>query len=182
MRRLENTYRHEPHSLKQIVDTVNNIAQPNNWSGAFAELAVYDHLNHGSLPERSMVDPISLDVTLGMSASFTTALGGKPTNVDGLIKEFGVYFDIKCLKDNVTEILEVSTMNLSSALVFNFASKQNTTNTSLLRRLRKIEISFVKNYSTKLPCKCDQQPFRARSLRSYRIEYYGVVASCPLKM
>lgn len=106
LRRLQSIYRNDSNSLKEVLNAVNNIARRGNWQGAFAELAAFDHLNYQSFPYSILEDPIRLNVTLPAFSSFAEELGGDATNVDGFVEEFGLYFDVKCLKDNITEILE----------------------------------------------------------------------------
>lgn len=106
LRRLERVYYSDPTSLREVLNAVNNIARRGNWQGAFAELAAFDHLNNQSSGYAVLEDPIRLNVTLPASRSFAEELGGDATNVDGFVEDFGLYFDVKCLKDNITEILE----------------------------------------------------------------------------
>jgi hypothetical protein len=106
LRRLEHVYHSDPKSLAEILNAVNNTARRGNWQGAFAELAAFDHLNNHSSRHSVLQDPIRLNITLPASRSFAEELGGAATNVDGFVEDFGLYFDVKCLKDNITEILE----------------------------------------------------------------------------
>jgi hypothetical protein len=106
LRRLERVYHSDPNSLKEVLNAVNNIARRGNWQGAFAELAAFDHLNNQSSRHTVLQDPIRLNITLPASKSFAEELSGDATNVDGYVEDFGLYFDVKCLKDNITEILE----------------------------------------------------------------------------
>lgn len=99
LRRLKNIYGNVPDYLKEIIVQVNEVGSKKNWEGAFAELATFDHFNksHG-------YSPIQPNVTLPNSSSFALELGKKATNLDGYVDGL-FYFDVKCLKDNVNDIL-----------------------------------------------------------------------------
>lgn len=103
LQRLKRIYSPEPDYLKDILVQVNQIADENNWEGAFAELAAYDFLNKTN-PYR--IHPIKPNVTLDMKQTYAFKLGNKEANLDGFIDDLDLYFDIKCFKDNVDEILE----------------------------------------------------------------------------
>lgn len=105
--RLKMIYGTHPEYLKEILVQVNEISSVKNWEGAFAELAAYDHLNGDILKLKTYIyNPIKPNVTLPNNESFALELGKKATNLDGLVEDRTLYFDVKCLKDNVTEILE----------------------------------------------------------------------------
>ncbi len=105
--RLKLIYGTHSEYLKDILVQVNEISSEKNWEGAFAELAAYDHLNSDILKHKTYIhNPIQPNVTLPSSESFALELGKKATNLDGLVEDRTLYFDVKCLKDNVTEILE----------------------------------------------------------------------------
>jgi len=101
LKRLKKIYTPHPTFLKEILVQVNEIQSLKNWDGAFAELAAFDHLNSTD----ELYEPINPNVTLSSSKSLAGKLGKKETNLDGFIKEYSLYFDIKCLKDNNEEIL-----------------------------------------------------------------------------
>ena len=105
LERLKKIYSTHPNYLIEIIVQVNEIANIKNWKGAFAELAAYDHLNSDILNHRSYIyNPIQPNVTLPKEKSFALELG-KSANLDGYVEDRPLYFDVKCLKDNVTEIL-----------------------------------------------------------------------------
>lgn len=88
-------------SEQELLTTVAQIADPKNWEGAYAELAVYDIMNRALEG-----DTIELNVDLNSTESFTYELGGKVTNVDGHILYNDVYFDVKILADSVGDVLD----------------------------------------------------------------------------
>lgn len=103
LNRLKTIYSKELDCLKEIIIQVNEIADDKNWEGAFAELAAYDHLNSGLLKYTDK--PIKPNITFPNIKSFSSELGKQETNLDGVIEEYQIYFDVKCLKDNVKDIL-----------------------------------------------------------------------------
>lgn len=107
LQRLNKIYFTNAEYRKEILVQVNQIADSKNWQGAFAELAAYDHLNGDILNHKAFIqEPIQPNVTLSNNKSFALELGKHETNVDGFIEDVGLYFDVKCLKDNVSEILD----------------------------------------------------------------------------
>lgn len=107
LKRLKSIYDASPTSLQKLIVQVNEIASIKNWQGAFAELAAFDHLNNDLLEKNNFLfSPIEIDVTLPKEESFALELNKQEANLDGYIDEFGLYFDIKVLKDNVGEILD----------------------------------------------------------------------------
>jgi len=106
LERLKTIYSTHPSYLTEIIIPVNEIASMKNWEGAFAELAAYDHLNGDILSHKTYIqNPIQPNITLLNSKSFALELGKAITNLDGFVEDRPLYFDVKCLKDNVTEIL-----------------------------------------------------------------------------
>lgn len=107
LNRLKNIYSPYPAFLQKIIMQVNEIASVKNWQGAFAELAAFDHLNNDLLEHNNFLfSAIEPDVAMSKDESFASEMGKQEANLDGYINEFGLYFDIKVLKDNVAEILE----------------------------------------------------------------------------
>lgn len=106
LKRLKTIYSTHPSYLTEIKVQVNEIASVKNWEGAFAELAAYDHLNSDILNHKTYIhNPIQPNITLPNTKSFALELGKNATNLDGFVEDRLLYFDVKCLKDNVTEIL-----------------------------------------------------------------------------
>ncbi len=117
IKRLRSIYINDPANLSSIIVKVNEIAGKSNWDGAFAELAAYDHLSQDLLHHSNYIyKPIKLDQTIDASKTFASELGQTKTNLDGLIDDFSLYFDVKVFKDVVTQILE----NLFKALKKHF--------------------------------------------------------------
>ncbi len=107
LERLNKIYLTNADYRKEILVQVNQIADSKNWEGAFAELTAYDHLNSDILNRKDFIqEPIRPNLTLPNSRSFASELGKHETNIDGFVEDVGLYLDVKCLKDNVTEILE----------------------------------------------------------------------------
>jgi len=106
LERLKTIYSTHPTYLTEIKVKVNEVASEKNWEGAFAELAAYDHLNSDILNHKTYIhNPIQPNITLPNTKSFALELGKSATNLDGYVKDRHLYLDVKCLKDNVTEIL-----------------------------------------------------------------------------
>ena len=103
LKRLQEVYSKNPKSLIEILVQVNEIQSEKNWEGASAELAAYDYLNSNL---DYLFEPIQPNITLSNKLSFAKDVGKQETNLDGFIKEHNIYFDVKCLKDNVKEILQ----------------------------------------------------------------------------
>lgn len=107
LHRLKEIYSTHSEYLKDIIVQLNLIADNSNWEGAFAELATYDHLNQDILNHKTYIhNPIKPNVTLSNTVSFAAECGKHETNLDGFVEDRLLYFDVKCFKDNVTEILE----------------------------------------------------------------------------
>ncbi|MGA2296074.1 MAG: hypothetical protein ABSG15_00815 [FCB group bacterium] len=107
LERLRSIYSTHPTYLADILFKVNDIARNKNWRGAFAELAAYDYLNSDILNHKNyIVTPIRPNITLPNTKSFAFELGKHKANLDGYVEDCPMYFDVKCFKDNVTEILE----------------------------------------------------------------------------
>jgi hypothetical protein len=98
LKRLKFLYNNDPNLITQI----KLIADSKNWEGAYAELVAYDKLNKNDW----LLYPIQLNVDVEKDKTFMAELGGNEANLDGYIKEFDIYFDVKCFKDNVMDILK----------------------------------------------------------------------------
>ena len=103
LERLKNIYSNNPIYLREIIVQVNEIQSAKNWDGAFAELSAFDHLNSN---QDYLFGPIKPNVTLRSSRSLAGEMGKQESNLDGFLEQHRIYFDVKCLKDNVNEILE----------------------------------------------------------------------------
>jgi hypothetical protein len=107
LQRLKLIYSTHPNYMRDILVKVNEVSSKKNWEGAYAELAAYDHLNQDILNHKTYINnPIKPNVTLSSTVSFAQELGKQVTNLDGFVEDRPLYFDVKCFKDNVTEILE----------------------------------------------------------------------------
>ncbi len=106
LNRLKKIYETHPKYLKEIIVQVNEVASIKNWEGAFAELAAFDFMNQPILGNKTyMHTPIQPNITLDKSKSLAGLLGKQATNLDGFVVDTPLYFDIKCFKDNVSDIL-----------------------------------------------------------------------------
>ena len=107
LKRIKKIYGNDPELLTPILVQVNEVASKKNWQGAYAELAAFDQLNKDFISDQySLLNPIVSDVTESKTFTYADELGKQACNLDGHISDFDTYFDIKVLKDNVTEILE----------------------------------------------------------------------------
>jgi hypothetical protein len=93
--------------LKNLISKVCNIADNKNWKGAYAELAAYDFLNKGFLEDASLLmTPITIEQQVKVTRTYAAEIGKTgPISIDGYFKDFDVFFDVKCFKDNASEIL-----------------------------------------------------------------------------
>ncbi len=94
------SHSHRPTLLK----AVNEIAYANNWHGAAAEVAALDYF----LSARDFLpDEPELDVYIDGQRTFHRLLGHTgDANLDLHFAEYDCFTDVKCLKDNVKELLE----------------------------------------------------------------------------
>lgn len=108
LKRLNKIYTAPDDNRSHLINTINQIAKSNNWRGAFAELTAYDFFNNQFLENRTCLSkPIMLNRYVSNNRTFSEELGLKgDANLDGYFQNFDVYFEVKSLKDNVTEILE----------------------------------------------------------------------------
>ena len=105
--RLKAIYSTHPDYLKEILVQANLIASTPNWEGAFAELSAFDQLNQDILRHKTYIhNPIKPNITIDKSKTFALELGKHEANLDGFVEDRPLYFDIKCFKDNVNEILQ----------------------------------------------------------------------------
>lgn len=85
-----------------LLRAVNEVADPKNWEGAYAELAGLDFL----LSCQDYSSDVNLDVTLPAKDSIAAEFGKQNTNLDVCLIEFETYLDIKCLSDKSRTILD----------------------------------------------------------------------------
>jgi len=149
-----------------LFDQVNLISSriDNNWKEAYAELASFDFMNQDFLKEKNYLsDPIIQNHDIPNNRTFSYELGKSGNaNLDGYFDEFGAFFDIKCLKDNVSEILEgiyqdlklkINYSNLTISAEYyldtSYEEYQKKRNELLEELVRKIDVSqkptFVKS-------------------------------------
>lgn len=105
--RLRDIYAENPDYLREIKVQANEIANPSNWEGAFAELATYDHFNKDILARKQyLYTPIKPNVTIPATRTFAAEFGKVNANLDGQIEQYDVYFDVKRFADVVGELLK----------------------------------------------------------------------------
>lgn len=101
--RLASRYTTQNQFRNTLLEAVNNIPQPKNWEGAYAELAAIDFFN----ADNDWIDPpIELSKTVPASETLAAAMGMKNVNFDGHYPDFGVSFDVKVLQDKIGSMLE----------------------------------------------------------------------------
>lgn len=104
LKRLKLIYKENPNYYKEIVDQILNMAS-RNWEGAFSEIAVFDYFNQDILGDQNVLTkPVKPNVTISNRKTFAYQLGKSKANLDGFIQDINMYFDVKCLKDNVGEM------------------------------------------------------------------------------
>lgn len=84
----------------KLLEAVKQVADPNNWEGAYAEIVAYDIMHNDTI-----FSDVKLDVTLNANESYAGDLGGAATNEDIYIGDYDLYFDIKCFADTTKNIL-----------------------------------------------------------------------------
>lgn len=103
--RLKKTYENTDY-YKRLLVKIKEVANRQNWKGAYAELVAYDILNRQKLAE-----PIALENSLAAETSIAQHMNKSNknkinVNLDGYISEYELYFDVKILADTVSEILD----------------------------------------------------------------------------
>lgn len=94
-------------SYQDLLNTVMEVADQNNWKGAYGELAAYDFMWNDNI-----ITPMVLDNTLPGSDSYACQLlknNGRAyndTNEDGYLDDYDLYFDVKILSDTVLNVLK----------------------------------------------------------------------------
>lgn len=86
-----------------VLEAVNNIPQPKNWEGAYAELAAIDFFNSDVDWLRSSIE---LSRTVPASETLASAKGMTNVNFDGHYPDYGVSFDVKVLQDKIGSMLK----------------------------------------------------------------------------
>ena len=102
LKRLKDAYDGHP-SRDSLLTQVNEIGSRRNWQGAAAELAAIGFFCSGL---EWLLESPRLDVDIHVSESLAGKFGMKKANLDVYFKRFGIYTDVKVLKDNVTEVIE----------------------------------------------------------------------------
>ncbi len=107
LKRLNTIYSNHDDNRKELLVQINLIADEKNWDGAFAELATFDYLNQDILKDGNYLsESITLNHTISKEKTFSEQLGKNESNLDGFYIDYDIYFDVKCFKDNVREILQ----------------------------------------------------------------------------
>jgi len=89
-------------NFKDLLTTVNLVADDKNWEGAYGEIVAYDFLNSNN---NWLREPLSLEVTVPATETIAENLGNQNANFDGVFKDFDICFDVKILSDKTGIIL-----------------------------------------------------------------------------
>jgi hypothetical protein len=162
LRRLNTIYSTKDFDRKNLIDQVNLISKENNWAGAYSELAAYDFMNF-NLPQRNYLhSSVKLNQDVLNARTFAKELGKKGhANLDGFISDYNIYFDVKSLKDNISEILNGIHKEILKDLTYKdltivaecsldisyheFESKRNSIRNDLVEQLSKIDYKKTAN-------------------------------------
>lgn len=116
LKRLNEIYKANNKNREEIISKVNLIADKNNWEGAYSELVAYDFLNK---EKNFLPQPIKLNNSIAKNKTFAEQIGKKEANLDGFFENYSVYFEVKSLKDNVSDILNGIYKELKKKINFN---------------------------------------------------------------
>ena len=103
LERISKEYGSESRLRSSIDQALNQVADKNNWDGAYSEISVLDFLF--TFNETSS-NHIRLDVTVPATETLASELGYLNSNLDGYLTKYEVYFDTKVLSDKSGQILE----------------------------------------------------------------------------
>lgn len=103
LERLAHACDDNPSLRPSILETLNVVADPYNWDGAYAELATLDFLFFQRSTAPNSVD---LDITIPAQDTLASEMGYTNANLDGFLKKYKIYFDTKILSDKSGQILE----------------------------------------------------------------------------
>lgn len=103
LKRLSKIYSENKHLRDSIQHAVNQIADINNWDGAFSELTVLDYFF--SFPDTG-AEHLKLDVTIPATETLASEMGFSNANLDGYFSNFDFYFDTKVLSDKSGQIVD----------------------------------------------------------------------------
>jgi len=103
LKRLSTIYSENEHLRNSIQQAVNQVADINNWDGAFSELTVLDYFF--SFPDTG-AEYLKLDVTVPAAETLASEMGFSNANLDGHFSNFDLYFDTKVLSDKSGQIIK----------------------------------------------------------------------------
>ena len=92
-----------PALLPGLKKALNDLALPNIWDGAYAELVVFDFL---IADKRTSAGSLELDVTVPATETLASEMGHTNANLDVRLNRFDVYLDTKLLSDKSGAILD----------------------------------------------------------------------------
>ncbi|WP_444906008.1 hypothetical protein ACJJIR_15410 [Microbulbifer sp. SSSA008] len=113
LRRLSKIYSENEHLRDSIQQAVNQVADINNWDGAFSELTVLDYFF--SFPDTG-AEHLKLDVTIPAAETLASEMGFCNANLDGHFSNFDFYFDTKVLSDKSGQIVDGITRQVKKRL------------------------------------------------------------------
>lgn len=102
LKRLSKIYAENEHLRDSIQQALNQVADINNWDGAFSELTVLDYFF--SFPDTG-AEHLKLDVTVPATETLASEMGFSNANLDGYFSNFDLYFDTKVLSDKSGQII-----------------------------------------------------------------------------
>jgi hypothetical protein len=113
LKRLSTIYSKNEHLRDSIQKAVNQVADINNWDGAFSELTVLDYFF--SFPDTG-AENLKLDVTVPATETLASEMGFSNANLDGYFSNFDFYFDTKVLSDKSGQIIDGITQQAKEKL------------------------------------------------------------------
>ncbi len=103
LKRIAKIYHNHEHLRDSIKQAVNQVADKNNWDGAFSELVVIDYFI--SFTDTS-AKHLQLDVTIPASDTLANEMGYSNANLDGYFSNYDIFFDTKVLSDKSGQIVD----------------------------------------------------------------------------
>lgn len=102
LKRVAKIYHDNEKLRDSIRQAINQIADKNNWDGAYSELVVLDYFIEFT---NTAAEHLSLDVTIPASDTLASEMGNSDANLDGYFSNFDIFFDTKVLSDKSRQIV-----------------------------------------------------------------------------
>lgn len=103
LERISRKYHANEDIRNSINQALNQVADKNNWDGAYSELSVLDYFL--AFNETSS-QYLSLDVIIPATETLSSEMGYSNANLDGYFSNFDIYFETKVLSDKSGQLLE----------------------------------------------------------------------------